>query len=196
MCGICGFVGAADDELIGAMTSTLAHRGPDGDGTKSFYGVDGRGECSLGHRRLSILDPTPRGAQPMEYGDGRFWITYNGEIYNFKSLRDDLSAQGYRFRSDCDTEVLLAMYARYGERMLTRLNGIFAFAIWDDRRRELFLARDRLGVKPLYYAEHGGVVYFASEVKALLHALPAPSIRRDAVADFLTFLWVPDPDTM
>ena len=132
----------------------------------------------------------------MSYAAGRYWITYNGELYNFRELRSELIADGFAFRSDCDTEVLLALYARDGERMLERLNGIFAFAIWDTEREELFLARDRLGVKPLYYAQHDGVLYFASEAKALLKALPAHGLRPTALAEYLTFLWVPDPDTL
>jgi len=167
MCGVCGFVGTDDERLARTMTSLLAHRGPDGDGIRVFAGADGRPPAVLGHRRLSIIDPTPRGAQPMSYADGRLWITYNGELYNFRALRAELERDGFVFTSDCDTEVMLAMYARYGSAMLDRLNGIYAFAIWDSERHELFLARDRLGVKPLYYAEHGGALYFASEIKAL-----------------------------
>jgi asparagine synthase (glutamine-hydrolysing) len=196
MCGICGFAGRADDRLVQQMTDTLAHRGPDGEGVQSFPSVDGTVPASLGHRRLSIIDPTPRGAQPMQSHSGRYWITYNGEIYNFRELRSGLVRDGKKFASDCDTEVLLALYERDGAAMLTRLNGIFAFAIWDTASGELFLARDRLGVKPLYYSEQDGVLYFASEVKALLPALGGARLRRDVVADYLTFLWVPDPDTM
>ena len=196
MCGICGFAGRADDELVNAMTTLLEHRGPDGAGTRSFPSVDGSLPASLGHRRLDILDPGPRGAQPMCSPGGRYWITYNGEVYNFRELRAALERDGRRFRSACDTEVVLAMYERYGAEMLGQLNGIFAIAIWDAERRRLFLARDRLGVKPLYYAESGATFYFASEVKALLAALPRPTLRRDVLADYLTFLWVPDPDTL
>jgi asparagine synthase (glutamine-hydrolysing) len=196
MCGICGFVGRADGPLVESMNAVLAHRGPDGEGVKLFEGGNGRVPAALGHRRLSILDTSPRGAQPMGYAAGRYWITYNGELYNFRALRSDLEAEGFTFESECDTEVLLAMYARYGEAMLDRLNGIFAFAIWDRERSELFLARDRLGVKPLYYAEHGDVLYFASELKSLLRALPRPSVRHAALAEYLTFLWVPDPGTL
>src|SRR4051794_41673394 len=126
------------------MTRSMAHRGPDGEGVRCFEASGRRPPAALGHRRLSIIDPTEHGAQPMSYGDGRWWITYNGEIYNFRELRRDLERDGFAFESDCDTEVLLAMYARDGERMLQRINGIFAFAIWDARRHELFLARDRL----------------------------------------------------
>jgi len=196
VCGICGFAGRADDELVNVMTGRLEHRGPDGYGTRSFPSVNGGLPASLGHRRLSILDPGPRGAQPMCTPNGRYWITYNGEIYNFRELRARLERQGRRFNTTCDTEVVLAMYERYGADMLSQLNGIFAMAIWDTDERRLFLARDRLGVKPLYHAERGGTLYFASEVKALLAALPRPALRRDVVAEYLTFLWVPDPDTL
>jgi asparagine synthase (glutamine-hydrolysing) len=196
MCGICGIVGKADEALVRAMTTALAHRGPDGEGTRCFASRDGRPAASLGHRRLTIIDPTERGAQPMEYANGRYWIVYNGELYNFRELRHELEAAGDHFRSDCDTEVLLAMYRRYGRAMFDRLNGIFAFAIWDAERHELFLARDRLGVKPLYYAEHDGAFFFASEIKSLLLAMPKPALRPEGIADYLTFLWIPDPETM
>jgi len=196
VCGICGVVGRADEQLIARMTRVLAHRGPDGEGTRVFAGADGAPPASLGHRRLAIIDTSERGAQPMSLADRRYWITYNGEIYNFRALRAELERDGCVFRSDSDTEVLLALYARDGEAMLSRLNGIYAFAIWDNERKELFLVRDRLGVKPLYYAQVGDELYFASEVKSLLEALGSPSFRRDALADLLTFLWVPDPDTI
>ena len=196
MCGICGFVGHGDADLVRSMSDAIAHRGPDGEGEQCFAPRDGMPGAGLGHRRLSIIDPTPRGAQPMSYGDGRWWITYNGELYNFRALRSELERQGHRFRTECDTEVMLALYAQHGPAMLERLNGIYAFAIWDDERRELFLARDRLGVKPLYYTSANDTFCFASEIKALLPVLPHRSIRRDALADYLTFLWVPDPDTV
>ncbi len=196
MCGIAGFVGRADERLISAMTSTLVHRGPDGEGIRVFPSDNGRPPAALGHRRLAIIDPSPRGAQPMSSTNGRYWVTYNGELYNFRELRAELERDGTRFESDSDTEVILALFARHGERMLDRMNGIFALAIWDTERSELFVARDRLGVKPLYYAEHGGVFYFASEVKALLPAIGTRRLRHDALADYLTFLWVPDPDTI
>jgi len=196
MCGICGVVGHPDDRVIAAMTRTLDHRGPDGEGIRRLVS-DGSGpNVALGHRRLSIIDPTERGAQPMSYADGRYWITYNGELYNFRELRAELERDGFAFRSDCDTEVLLAMYARDGQEMLSRLNGIFALGIWDAERSQLFLARDRLGVKPLYYSQHGSLLAFGSEIKAMLPALPRRSLNLTGVADFLTFLWVPDPDTL
>jgi asparagine synthase (glutamine-hydrolysing) len=194
MCGICGFVGSADESLITAMTRVLAHRGPDGEGTRVFRSSNGLPPAALGHRRLSIIDPTPRGAQPMGW-EGRYWITYNGELYNFPTLKRALERDGVRFRSNCDTEVLLAMFARHGPGCLEHFNGIFAFAVWDAERAELFLARDRLGVKPLYYAQENGVLHFASEIKALLEALKPPRVNHRALADYLTFLWTPDPET-
>src|SRR5919204_1114410 len=197
MCGICGVVGRAERGVVQGMADTMTHRGPDGEGVVCFPADRGAMPAALGHRRLSIIDPTPRGAQPMQYADGRYWITYNGELYNFRALRRELEAEGFKFGSDCDTEVVLALYARHGAAMLSKMNGIFAFAIWDTVRSELFLARDRLGVKPLYY--HHALddsLYFASEVKSLLAALPRPRLRHEVIGDFLTFLWVPDPDTI
>jgi asparagine synthase (glutamine-hydrolysing) len=132
----------------------------------------------------------------MSYADERYWLTYNGELYNFRELRAGLEREGFRFLSDCDTEVVLALYARYGRQMFEHMNGIFAFALWDCQRRELLLARDRLGVKPLYYALQGGCLFFASEIKALLPALPSRRMRPSALADYLTFLWVPEPGTL
>jgi asparagine synthase (glutamine-hydrolysing) len=179
------------------MADTMVHRGPDGDGVICLSAPEGGVPATLGHRRLSIIDPTPRGAQPMSYADGRYWITYNGELYNFRALRRELERDGLQFASDCDTEVVLALYARHGVEMLSKMNGIFAFAIWDTVKSELFLARDRLGVKPLYYHQTlDDRLYFASEVKALLAALARPRVRHDVIGHFLTFLWVPDPDTM
>jgi asparagine synthase (glutamine-hydrolysing) len=196
MCGICGWVGRADEQAVRAMTRLMAHRGPDGEGVRCFPSIDGSVPAALGHRRLSIIDPTPRGAQPMSYADGRYWITYNGELYNFRQLRVDLEDDGFGFATETDTEVLLAMYARYGADMLDRLNGMFALAIWDTQRRTLLLARDRLGVKPLYYAERDGMLVFASEVKALLPAIGRARMNMAALSEYLTFLWVPDPSTL
>jgi asparagine synthase (glutamine-hydrolysing) len=196
MCGICGCVGRADERAVVAMTRLMAHRGPDGEGVRCFPGVDGSVPAALGHRRLSIIDPTPRGAQPMSCADGRYWITYNGELYNFKQLRKELERDGFGFATETDTEVLLAMYARHGADMLGRLNGIFAFGIWDTRVQALFLARDRLGVKPLYYSSGDGVLAFASEVKALLPVIGRPRMNTAALSEYLTFLWVPDPNTL
>jgi asparagine synthase (glutamine-hydrolysing) len=191
VCGICGTVGRAVEFELAAMTQAMAHRGPDGAGVKLF---DGDFPAGLGHRRLAIIDPSPAGAQPMSFGN-RWWITYNGELYNVRELRRDLELLGERFETECDTEVLLRMFVLHGPMMLNRLNGIFAFAIWDERDKRLFLARDRLGVKPLYYTHRPGWLAFASELKALLPFLGRLEIEPTALADFLTFLWVPDPKT-
>ncbi len=166
MCGICGVwytdgreVAAA--ELIG-MAQRLAHRGPDGQGTYTD------GSLGLGHRRLAILDLSPAGHQPMPYAGERYWITYNGEIYNFLELRAELETKGHSFRSDSDTEVILAAYAEWGPDCLLRFNGMWAFAIWDRQERMLFLARDRFGIKPLFYLQQGARFAFASEMKAFM----------------------------
>jgi asparagine synthase (glutamine-hydrolysing) len=191
MCGICGTVGRASGHELAYMTEIMAHRGPDGSGVKLFQGDLPVG---LGNRRLSILDPTPAGAQPMGYRN-RWWITYNGELYNFRELRRELEGLGERFETQCDTEVLLRMFVVHGPAMLQKLNGIYGLAIWDDEEKRLFLARDRLGVKPLYYTTAGGLFAFASELKALLPLVGRPTLDHTALADYLTFLWVPDPKT-
>jgi len=164
------------------MTDAIAHRGPDGEGfyTDSFVG--------LGHRRLAIIDLTPAGHQPMLTRDGQYTLTYNGEIYNYQELRLELEAKGYQFRSRTDSEVLLYGYAEWGEHVLNRLNGMFAFAIWDKTRQELFIARDRYGVKPLYYTSMESKFIFASEIKAIL-AHPAYKIGLDkaGLLEYFTF---------
>jgi asparagine synthase (glutamine-hydrolysing) len=174
------------------MTARLAHRGPDDGGTF----VDERLGVGLGHRRLSILDLSPAGHQPMFSSDGAIAIVYNGEVYNFAALRDELRGKGVGFRSGTDTEVILKLYEAEGIGCVRRLNGIFAFGLWDARRRSLFLARDHFGIKPLYYAVRGGTLAFASEIKALF-AVPGVEPRLDlASLDlFLRFLWTPDPRT-
>ncbi len=162
------------------MTDVLAHRGPDDAGLFVDPPV------VLGNRRLSILDLSSAGHQPMASEDGRVWITYNGEIYNYKELAQELRARGHRFRSSGDTEVLLRAYVEWGPDCLARLNGIFAFAVWDRRRQELFSARDRFGVKPLYYTVACGRFRFASEIKALLIDPEVPRRPNDPrVIDFL-----------
>ena len=170
MCGIAGILRldgqAACPRELARMAVVLRHRGPDGEG---IWIAPGR-EVGLAHRRLSILDLTPASAQPMHYG-GRYTVTFNGEIYNFLELRQDLLSRGHTFRSDGDTEVLLAGYAEYGEGVLDRLDGMFAFAIWDEKEQSLFCARDRFGEKPFFYHHDPGRLFlFASEVKALLAA--------------------------
>lgn len=164
MCGIAGLVGEVQPGLGARMCSLLNHRGPDGQGTWS----DTSAGVLLCHTRLSILDLTAAAAQPMKSPDGRFVLAYNGEIYNFRELRKELESKGEAFRSTGDTEVLLKGFIREGESFLARLNGMFAFALWDSSKRELLLARDPLGVKPLYYVEpFRGTLTFASEIKAL-----------------------------
>lgn len=184
MCGICGIVGfdgeAASRTDIERMNAALAHRGPDGEGT--FL----RGPVGLGHRRLSILDLTETGDQPMAYADERFWISHNGEVYNFVEVRAELEAKGVRFRGDSDTEVVLAAYAEWGIAGLRRFNGMWAFAVWDDTRQELFLARDRFGVKPLFFFRNARRFAFASEIKALVELEDCPrSANLELVRDGL-----------
>ena len=185
MCGIAGMVGGrAPLDRIDAMTDALRHRGPDDRGVWSAPGV------RLGHRRLSIIDLSTAGHQPMTFGP--LTIVYNGEIYNYRELRDALPGP---FVSHSDTEVLLHLYAREGPRCLDRLQGMFAFAIWDAERRELFAARDRLGIKPFFYSDEPDCFAFASELKALL-ALQARSVERSALLDYFTYKYVPAPKTI
>jgi asparagine synthase (glutamine-hydrolysing) len=189
MCGICGWFGpacAAGPELTAAMTAPLRHRGPDDVGTE---GGDGWG---LGFRRLSILDLSPLGHQPMRSPDGSCWLAFNGEIYNYLELRRELEQAGEVFRSGSDTEVLLRLLMRRGAEALPRLNGMFALAFVDTRRRSFLLARDRLGVKPLYCQHLDGRLRFASELKALLACPDAPrEINRSAVAQYLALGYLP-----
>jgi asparagine synthase (glutamine-hydrolysing) len=190
MCGIAGF-NWRDDGLIQIVSDTLFHRGPDQSGSYCDEAV------SLGHRRLSIIDLTEHGRQPMSNEDGTIWISYNGEVYNFKELRARLEDKGHVFQSRTDTEVIVHAYEEYGRECVHRLNGMFAFALWDRRRRELLLARDRLGVKPLYYYHHGGKLVFASEIKAILQV---PEVEREinqqAVYHYTGYEFVPAPDTI
>jgi asparagine synthase (glutamine-hydrolysing) len=186
MCGIVGIINAqgtpVSTELLRQMTDLIAHRGPDGEGHWVC------GPVGLGHRRLSIIDLSPRGSQPMATPDGQFVITYNGEAYNFRELRSELEALGHAFRSTTDSEVVLHAYAEWGAACVERLNGMFAFAIWDVRRRELFLARDRYGIKPLYYARTPGALVFGSEHKALLaHPEVSRRIDLEALLEYFTF---------
>jgi asparagine synthase (glutamine-hydrolysing) len=170
------------------MTQALHHRGPDGGAVTVLPGL------AFGHRRLAIIDLAD-GAQPMASADGGVLVTYNGEIYNFPELRAELEALGHRFRTRCDTEILIEGWRAWGRGLLDRLNGMFAFALWDEPRQILFLARDRLGEKPLYYArDEQGRLVFASEIAALVRALPGtPPLDLEAVADYLALGYVPDP---
>ena len=195
MCGIAGFLTAGqtpDGQLLRAMCDRLAHRGPDA------YGAYLEGPIALGHRRLSIIDLST-GDQPMANEDGSIQVIFNGEIYNYRELRSELVAQGHQFKTSSDTEVLVHLYEEAGSAMAGRLNGMFAFAIWDSRKRELLLARDRFGKKPLYYSLSipGMPVAFASELKALT-GLPGFSFEADvtAVADFLCLSYIADPHTI
>src|SRR5262245_36791515 len=166
MCGIAGVLHRDDAPCapvrIQAMTDAIAHRGPDGEGQY----IDG--PIGLGHRRLAIIDLSPLGHQPMGNETGDVLITYNGEIYNHQKLRVELESRGHCFHSRTDTEAVIHAYEEWGEDCVTRFNGIFAFAIWDKPRRRLFLARDRHGVKPLYWYHRDSVFLFASEIKAIL----------------------------
>ncbi|MFP4081635.1 MAG: asparagine synthase (glutamine-hydrolyzing) [Candidatus Aminicenantes bacterium] len=195
MCGIAGVVkfdGLLDDRIkscLGDMNRTLAHRGPDDSGTQVI------GPCGLTHRRLSVIDLTSAGRQPMADGDKKIWIVYNGEIYNFQELRRDyeLDKKGYRFRSRTDVEVLLYLYQELGVDCLKLLNGMFALAVWDQSHHTLHLARDGYGIKPLFYTQKNGAIWFASEIKALLTIpgfKPRPSL--EALHHYLSLGFIPD----
>jgi asparagine synthase (glutamine-hydrolysing) len=189
MCGICGFSGASDPALLERMVRRLEHRGPDEEGRHSD------GMMSLGVRRLRVID-LAGGRQPMTNENGMVWVVLNGEIYNYRELREDLVQKGHRFTSASDTEVLVHLYEQEGEEGVRRLRGMFAYAIWDQERQLLLLARDRFGIKPLYYSTVAGRLAFASELSALLPACPSRRIRSQAISDFLTFLYVPGPQTV
>lgn len=186
MCGIAGIVNLngmpAEHAVLQRMTDAIAHRGPDGEG----HYVDG--PIGLGHRRLAIIDLSSAGHQPMATEDGRFVLTYNGEIYNFHELRTELEAQGHCFRSRTDSEVLLKAYMCWGKDCLPRLNGMFAFAIWDRKERTLFLARDRYGIKPLYLFRRNNVLLFGSEIKSFMPH-PEFSVRMNlpGLLEYMTF---------
>jgi asparagine synthase (glutamine-hydrolysing) len=193
MCGIAGFSGDFEASLVERMSAAIAHRGPDDAGTF----IDAQARVGLAHRRLSIIDLSERGHQPMWDVTGTVATVYNGEIYNFRELRRELEQDGFRFRSDCDTEVLLNLYLRDGDKCVERLNGIFAFALWDTRNETLLIARDHLGVKPLYYAETSRGVVFASELKALLQEQSIDrALDAAAIQHHLLYLWCPAPLTM
>ncbi len=195
MCGIVGKLylhgqQQVDEGLIRSMADRIAHRGPDDHG----YFV--RGPVGLGHRRLAIIDLTPTGHQPMSNAAGTVWIVFNGEIYNFKELRAELAGQGVSFRSNSDTEVIIVLYEKYGEQCLQHLRGQFAFALWDEPHQKLFLARDRVGKKPLKYFMNDEMIVFGSELKAFF-ADPAVPREPDNVAihHYLSFQYVPAPMT-
>lgn len=195
MCGICGVYNFGSSEpvkpgLVQEMTDSLYHRGPDEEGT---YVKD---EIGLGMRRLAIID-LATGQQPISNEDGSIWIVFNGEIYNYRRLRDDLILKGHRFKTNSDTEVILHLYEEQGEMCVRHLGGMFAFAIWDRGKRKLTLARDRLGIKPLYYWLDGGFCLFGSEIKAILKDSRIPrQINYEALDDYFTFLAIPSPKSI
>jgi len=204
MCGIAGLISAEPNVRIGAMLRAIEHRGRDDEGvwTSDAIGDSGLRAC-LGHRRLAIIDTSSAGHQPMLSADGRYVIILNGEIYNYRELREQLRSKGHPFKTESDTEVLLAAWTEWGAGCLEHLNGMFAFALWDKNERALHLVRDRVGIKPLYYAclpsQNGGMgsLVFGSEVKALIGSgLVERTLDREALHQFLTFLWVPDPKTL
>jgi asparagine synthase (glutamine-hydrolysing) len=204
MCGIAGLITRQPEARVGAMLKAIEHRGRDDEGvwTSEQFDDQGRRAC-LAHRRLAIIDTSPAGHQPFVSRDGRYVLTYNGELYNYQDLRRQLEARGRAFRTDTDTEVLIEAFAEWGEECLPRLNGMFAFAVWDEQERTLTLARDRLGIKPLYYADARGAdgagdsFVFASEVKALLASgLVERALDVEGLNQQLTFLWTPDPQTL
>src|SRR6266576_782614 len=188
MCGICGIAstnGSAVTDRVAAMSATLVHRGPDS------FGEFSDGDIALAARRLSIID-LETGDQPIANEDGTLHVVQNGEIYNYRELRRELERAGHHFRTQGDTEVLLHLYEEHGDRFAERLRGMFAIAIWDARRRRLVLARDRFGIKPLYYRPTGSELAFASE----LRALPRGEIDLDALEAFLAFNSIPAPLTI
>jgi asparagine synthase (glutamine-hydrolysing) len=204
MCGIAGMITRDPRARAAAMLKAIEHRGRDDEGAwfSEPFDDDGRSACLL-HRRLSIIDTSAAGHQPFTSSDGRFRITYNGELYNYVALREQLKARGRKFRTDCDTEVLIEAFAEWGAECLPRLNGMFAFAVWDEEERTLTLARDRLGIKPLYYSDvssasgEGHSFVFGSEIKALLASgLVERALDVEGLHQQLTFLWTPDPQTL
>jgi asparagine synthase (glutamine-hydrolysing) len=186
MCGICGFAAgdgalANEGEVLGFMRNARVHRGPDGAGSEIAAGV------GLAHTRLSIID-VAGGKQPLSNEDGTVWITFNGEIYNYRPLMDSLKSKGHTFRTKSDTEVLVHLYEELGPDLVLELNGMFAFAIHDRRRRRVVLARDHFGIKPLYYAMRDGILYFGSEIKSVLAGLSLQSTTStSAVHEYLLF---------
>ncbi|HKG45637.1 MAG TPA: asparagine synthase (glutamine-hydrolyzing) [Pyrinomonadaceae bacterium] len=204
MCGIAGVVSLEPERLIAAMLASVEHRGRDDSGTWVSEPIEasGRRAC-LGHRRLAILDTSPAGHEPMFSHDGRYVLTFNGEIYNYRELREQLRSLGHEFRTDCDAEVLLEAISEWGWDAVSRFNGMFAFAVWDNKDRTLTLVRDHVGIKPLYYAfipatnNAPAAFVFGSEIKAILASgLIKAELNPEALHQFLTFLWSPDPNTL
>ncbi|MHB8656958.1 MAG: asparagine synthase (glutamine-hydrolyzing) [Solirubrobacteraceae bacterium] len=197
MCGIVGVFGRRgrtfDARELGALRDTMIHRGPDDEG---LWLREPAGDVGFGHRRLAIVDLSEHGRQPMFNEDRTVAVTFNGEIYNHELLRAELERRGHRFGSRCDAEVLVHLYEEHGAEMVDHLVGMFAFAIWDERRQQLLLARDRLGIKPLYFFDDGETFAFASEIKALLPLVRRREIDPISLAHYLTFVAVPPPRTL
>jgi asparagine synthase (glutamine-hydrolysing) len=193
MCGLTGFVGPYPVERIYTMNGLVSHRGPDDEG----YWIDPAAQVALGHRRLSIIDLRPEARQPMTNEDGTIQLVFNGEIYNYQELRSELERKGHRFRSLSDSETIVHLYEEEGVDAVLRLKGIFAIALWDARERRMLLARDHLGVKPLYYSELSEGVVFASELKALL-VFPeiSDAVDHAAIHQHLSYIWSAAPHTM
>ena len=193
MCGIAGYSGRFDNVLLNKCVESLNHRGPDADGIF----LDEKHNIGLGHTRLTIIDLSDLANQPLKDNDENCVIVFNGEIYNYLELKKELVNQGYQFKTKSDTEVLLYLYQKYGYELLKKLEGIFAFAIWDRRKKSLFIARDPIGVKPLYYSQTSEGFIFASEIKALIRSNAiSKSLDRFAIHNYLSFLWSPGERTM
>lgn len=198
MCGIAGLISQNPEDRIGAMLKSIEHRGYDHEGvyTSEAFGSFGLRTC-LGHRRLSIIDTSSAGEQPFFSENRRYALTYNGEIYNYLEIRKELEAKGYRFKTDCDTEVLTNAFQEWQLDCLPKLNGMFAFGVWDFELKTLTLVRDRAGIKPLYYAKIDEKFVFASEIKAILASeLVKPKLDLEGLNQFLTFLWTVPPHTL
>jgi asparagine synthase (glutamine-hydrolysing) len=201
MCGFAGWIlgaseGVLGDERLAAMAAAIAHRGPDGEGFFRAQTRDAGWDIALAHRRLAIIDPTG-GHQPMLDEARDLAIAFNGEVYNFRALREELVAAGESFSTDCDTEVVLKGYAVWGPQVVERMRGMFGFALWDGRAQRVLLARDRFGKKPVFLAPHAGGLLFGSEIKSILaHGAAAPRMDMQSVLDYLVYRYVPGPETL
>ncbi|MBX7171841.1 MAG: asparagine synthase (glutamine-hydrolyzing) [Pyrinomonadaceae bacterium] len=198
MCGIAGLIHQNPENYISQMLKSIEHRGYDNEGVfiLQTFGNEQLRTC-LGHRRLSIIDTTSAGHQPFFSANKRFVFTYNGELYNYLEIKKELESKGYQFQTDSDTEVLINAFQEWNVDCLAKLNGMFAFAVWDEQEKTLTLVRDRAGIKPLYYAKIGGKLVFASEIKAILASkLLKPELDFEGLHQFLTFLWTVPPHTL